>query len=153
MIAARGQIGNGRLDLQRAVVQSQAFQAEANGAIHLAPVLANSTLEIPVMVSLRQPLAEKVGLVPAGTPANATYVKLPDFLKIKGTLGEPKEDINYLALTTMAAKAGTGILGKTGGGAAGVLDAVGNLLRGGPAPGGGTNAPPVINPLDLFRRR
>jgi len=110
--------------------------------------------------------------VPAGTPTNATYAKLPDFVTLRGTLGEPKSDINYLALTAVAAKAGAGIMGNTGNAtvdkATGVLGAVGSLLGGGPpslgtaasnAPAAtATNAPgqkPILpfNPLDLFKKK
>ncbi len=137
-IIARGSVGDGRLGLQEARVQSPAFQAAASGTVTLAAVLTNSILEIPVAVSLSQPLASKVGLVPAGTPTNAVYVKLPDFVTIQGTVGEPKEKINYLALASVAAKAGAGIIGRTGEsavqGVSGLAGAVGGLL------GGGTNA-------------
>jgi hypothetical protein len=166
-ISARGTAGNGRIDLQQAVVQSAAFQAGASGTVTLAPVLTNSTLQIPVTVSLNQPLAAKVGLVPAGTPTNATYVKLPDFVTLQGTVGEPKEKINYLALGSVAAKAGTGILGRTGGAlgkdATGIVGTIGNLLGGGAVtnlpPAGATNqpaatTPPVIrNLLDRFKKK
>jgi hypothetical protein len=149
-------------------VQSTAFQVEARGGVTLASVLTNSAIQIPVKVSLRQSLADKVGLVPAGTPTNATYVRLPDFVTMKGTVGQPKADINYLALTAVAAKASAGIGGRIGGAgvkdATGVLGAVGNLFGGGGttatnAPrAAATNQPPAnqpqpINPFDLFKKK
>jgi hypothetical protein len=165
---ARGVAGNGRIDLQESSVRSAAFQVEARGGVTLAPVLTNSAIQIPVKVSLRQSLAEKAGLVPAGTPTNATYVKLPDFVTMKGTVGQPKADINYLAITAVAAKAGAGIGGRVGGAgvkdAADVMGIVGNLLGGGGTTATNTpratttNQPPTnqaapVNPFDLFKKK
>src|SRR5262249_16503903 len=77
-ITVHGTAGNGKADLKEAVVQSATFLAQAHGTLDFAPELTNSALNIPVAVSLQRPLAEKVGLVPSGTPTNAVYVKLPD---------------------------------------------------------------------------
>src|SRR5439155_7291784 len=98
VIQARGAIGSGRVDLERALVQSPAFQAETHGPITLAEVLTNSTLNLPLGISVRRGLAEKINFVPAGTPTNIAYVKLPDYVTIIGTVGNPKEKINKAAL-------------------------------------------------------
>jgi uncharacterized protein involved in outer membrane biogenesis len=138
VITARGKAANGRVELEQARVQSAAFTADARGTVTLAPVLTNSPIEIPVQVALRRPLAEAVGLASASTPTNETYVKLPDFLTMQGTLGEPKKKLNTVALVAVSAKAGASLLGNTGNPdldkAAGVLDAVGSLF----GVGGGT---------------
>jgi hypothetical protein len=133
-INARVRIGAGSVDLQEAAVQSAAFLANASGAITLAPVLTNSTLRIPVTVSLSQTIAQRMNLASADT--NAAYAKLPDFLTMRGTLGEPKADINKTALAGTVLKSITGFVpaaGKTGGG---LLD---SLL--GTQPSGATNRP------------
>ena len=79
-------------------------------------------------------MSDKLGLTPANTPTNAVYVALPDFVKMRGTLGLPKPDVKYLVLTELVLKSGGGILGHTGGAATekvgGALGAVGNLLGG-----------------------
>src|SRR5207249_2728527 len=98
VIQARGAMGAGRVDLEHALVQSAAFQAETHGTITLAEVLTNSTLNLPLGVSVRRGLAEKINMVPAGTPTNAVYAKLPDYVTITGTIGDPKEKINKAAL-------------------------------------------------------
>ena len=98
VIQARGTMGSGRVDLERALVQSAAFQAETHGTVTLADVLTNSTLNLPLGVSVRRGLAEKINMVPAGTPTNAVYAKLPDYVSITGTIGDPKEKINKAAL-------------------------------------------------------
>jgi len=107
-ITARTRIGAGTVDLQQAVVQSAAFRADATGTITLAPVLTNSAIQIPVAVFLSQPIAQRINLASADT--NAAYAKLPDFLTMRGTVGEPKADINKLALAGTAVKSITGFV-------------------------------------------
>lgn len=106
--------GSGKVHFQKASVQSRAFLAESSGMVTLAPILTNSTLAAPVVVSLRRPMAESVGLLPADSPTNAVYAKLPDFLSLKGTVGNPKTDLNYLALAKLALKAAGGVGGQSG---------------------------------------
>src|SRR5262249_20363172 len=87
-IAARGSIGSGQVQLQQAMVQSSAFEADATGTIALTPILTNSAIQIPVGISLSRSIAERINLVPADAPTNAAYVKLPDFLTMRGTVGQ-----------------------------------------------------------------
>lgn len=167
LILARGNAGGGRVQLQQAEVRGAAFQAQAAGELILAPVLTNSTMQIPVHVALGRSLAAQAGLLDASTPTNAVYFSLPDFLTLKGTLGKPKADIDKLALVALAAKAGGGIAGQIGGASGdkvgGALNALGGLLGGskstsatGPqtnAPAANTtNAAPAPNLLDLFKK-
>ncbi len=130
-IVVGGKVGEGRVDLRQAVVQSAAFKADASGgAITLAPVLTNSAIQIPVAISLSQPIAQRIGLASASTSTSAAYTKLPDFLTMTGTVGEAKTKINYLALAGLAGKsvlgAGQGLGGSVGG-------AVGSILGVNPA--------------------
>ena len=111
VINARGQAGGGRIDLQQATVQSAAFQADARGDIALAEVLTNSTINIPVAVFVSQPIGKQLNLASANTAASATYVPLPQFLTMTGTIGNPKADINKAALAGLAVKSvGQGLL-------------------------------------------
>jgi hypothetical protein len=151
VILARGQAGGGRLTLETAEVRSVTVDARATGGIGLEPVLTNSTIQFPVTVALGRALADKIGLLTPDIPTNQPYVALPDFLKMKGTLGEPKADINKLALVGLAAKSGAGIVKQVGGAstekAGSILGAVGNILGGGtPPPATSTNAPGATNP-------
>lgn len=98
IIQARGTIGQGYVKLEQALVQSPAFQAGAQGTVELADVLTNSPLQVPLTVSLRRSLAEKINFVPAGTPTNLAYIKLPDYVSIQGTVGEPQTRVNKAAL-------------------------------------------------------
>ena len=47
---------------------------------------------------LRRSLAQRIRMVPKNSPPDAEYVKLPDFIQVAGTLGEPKAELNKLAL-------------------------------------------------------
>ena len=91
-------ISNGIVNMRQVGVQSEAFFAEIQGTIDLEPVLTNSTLQLPVDLSLRRSLAEKIRMLPANTPEDSKYAKLPRFVTIRGTIGVPETDINKLAL-------------------------------------------------------
>jgi len=140
-IAVRGSIASGRVDLQKAMVQSSAFEADAGGTVTLAPVLTNSAIQIPVSVLLSHSIAEQLNLVPANSPTNAAYVKLPDFLTLRGTVGQPKSDINKIALAGTVFRGIGGVLpnsGKNGN----LIQGLGGLLGGGKSSAPQTNAPP-----------
>jgi len=136
-IILRGTAGTGRIELQQATVQSTAFEADASGGtVTLAPVLTNSAIQIPVTVSLSEPIAQRLGLASANTSASATYSKLPSFLTMIGTVGAPKSKIDYAVVASLAGKSITGAgqsLGNTVGGT------LGNLL--GTSPSSTTNQP------------
>jgi hypothetical protein len=129
-ISMNGTAGSGRVDLQKAVVQSPAFEAQASGTITLAEVLTNSPLQIPVSIFLERSVAQRINLA-GSTPTNAIYAKLPDFLTMKGTLGNSKADINKVALTSAVLQGMGGKAGQAGG----ALQSLSSLLS------GGTNAP------------
>jgi uncharacterized protein involved in outer membrane biogenesis len=163
-ITARGKMGNGKVNLERAVVESKAFSAEAQGDIAIADVLTNSAINIPVSISLSRSIADNFGLAPADTPTNAAYAKLPDFVTMRGTLGDPQTDIKKTVLAGTAFKGIGSIVGGVSGKYGGVLKELGGVLGGGtPA----TNAPAntnqnqaatnktqnlINNALDLFNR-
>ncbi len=159
VIALNADAGDGHVRLTQAEVRSTAFQVLATGDITLAPVLTNSVIQIPVQIRLNRSLGDQIGLVTSDTPTNALYVALPDFLKMKGTVGTPKPDLDKRALLLIAAKAGGGI-GKQIGGVTGqesksVLSAVEGLL--GTKSTSGTNSTsktnaPVSNLLNLFKK-
>jgi hypothetical protein len=105
---------------------------------------------VPVGVSLRRPLAEKVGMVSASTPTNQVYVKLPHFLTMKGTVGDPKRSLDALALANVALKTGAALVGHSGStaveGATGVLNTLGGLLTGKSTSPPATTSTPVTPP-------
>jgi hypothetical protein len=156
---ARVEVAGGNLKLSQCTLESEAFEARTQGNIPLAEVLTNSPLNLPVEFALRRSLAEKASLVPSNTPTNARYAMLPKFVTIKGTIGEPKTDLNELALAGVLLKSGAGVAEKLGvnvGGKTGdTLKNVGDLLTGQKT--ANTNASktnaPKLNPLDLFKKK
>jgi hypothetical protein len=159
-IALNAEAGGGQVRLTQAEVRSTTLQVLANGGnIALAPVLNDSTIQIPVEIRLNRSLGDQIGLVNSDTPTNAQYVALPDFLTMRGTIGAPKSDLDKRALLLIAAKAGGGI-GKNIGGVAGqesqsVFNAVEGLL--GTKSTAGTNSAtktntPVSDLLNLFKK-
>ena len=130
VINVQGKAGEGRIDLQQATVQSTAFKADGQGGIVLAQVLTNSTINIPIAVSVSQPIGKQLNLASGNAPASATYVPLPQFLTMTGTIGNPKADINKVALGGMAVKSlGSGILGTATNGASQVGNLLNSLLK------------------------
>ncbi len=157
---AQTDLGGGNINLRRFKVESEAFEASTQGAIPIAAVLTNSPLDLPVEFALRRSLAEKASLLPANTPTNARYAMLPKFVTVKGTLGEPKSDLNERALGGLLLKSGIGIAEKlgvdTGGKTGDLLKGATDLLTGQKSTSTNqtpTNATPGLNPLDLLRRK
>lgn len=146
-ITMQASVADGKVLLQSTEVRSAAFQALAAGQIVLNANLTNSTIAIPVQVTLSRSLAGQIGLVDASTPTNAVYVALPDFLKMEGTIGKPQAKTDKLVLVELAAKTGGGVLkgiGGAGGEKAGsALNAIGGLLGGSKSTT--TNAAPATN--------
>jgi uncharacterized protein involved in outer membrane biogenesis len=126
VINAQIKAGGGRIDLTSASVQSTAFKADGQGGIALAQVLTNSTINIPIAISVSQSIGKQLNLASGTAPANATYVPLPQFLAMEGTIGNPKADINKVALGGMVVKSiGSGILSTATNG----TSQMGNLLK------------------------
>ncbi|MBI5387557.1 MAG: AsmA family protein [Verrucomicrobia bacterium] len=146
VVSLRAKAGNGVIDFQQASVISAAFDAQARGTLTLAPVLTNSVMLIPVEVSIKRDLADKVGLVPAGTPSNAPYARLPDFVTMKGTLGDPKPDVKYAMLAALALKAGGGVIKNIGGAAVGTVGGILGGLFGTGTPAAAPAAVPAAAP-------
>jgi uncharacterized protein involved in outer membrane biogenesis len=140
-IDARGDITSGKVNLQKAIVQSAAFEADAHGRVTLNEVLTNSALQVPVSVSLSRGIAKTFGLTPAEADANTAYVKLPDFYTMKGTVGNPKNDINRLAVAKIGGKAILGVGSNLGGSPGQLFREAGSLLGTSPS----TNSPSKTN--------
>jgi len=157
-IVAHGTAGTGKIELKESFVESPAFRGSATGTIAIANVLSNSTIQFPVSVALGKSFSDRLGMTPANTPSNAVYVALPDFVKMKGTVGNPKSDVDKAVLLQLVLKSGGGILGNAGGAAGDkVGTAVGtvqNLLSGQhSATNSSTNAVPAATNTanDLIR--
>jgi hypothetical protein len=153
VVVVRGSAGSGRIDLQEGLVRSDAFQASAHGDIALAPVLTNSTLKVPVTISLNRTLGDKLGLVKANAPTNQVYFSMPEFLTITGPVGDPYPKTDKAALVALAANAvGSAFTGSKAGNV--LKDAAGLLTGEGVSKTNttSTNQPTSFNPLDLFKK-
>ena len=106
-IIAQGSIGSGKLNLQKTMVRSSVFEADAPGTITLAAVLTNSPIQIPVHLSLSRSVAQSLNLA-GNAPTNAAYAQLPDFFTLTGTIGNPDKRIDKVALVSMTAQGITG---------------------------------------------
>jgi len=169
-IIAQAQIGDGKVNLSRVNLQSQAFEIHTQGVVPIQVPLTNSPLNLPLEMSLSRSLSQKAGMLPANTPPDAAYAALPTFVTVKGTVGAPKSDFKELAIGGILLKTGVGVaeqLGvnvgdKTGG----ILKGVGNLLTGqgtvstnavstnaASTNKAGTNAPPKRSLLDLLPKK
>ena len=159
-LALNAGVTNGKVNVGQCRIVSSAFTADTAGEIPLATVLTNSPFQPkwPLQLALSRKLAEKSNLVPKDAPTNTAYVALPVFAKISGTVGEPKPDIDKLAVAQILGGALLAIPGMQGTDAGKALEKVTDLLGGRkPSPTGGTNSaatnkPAPFNPLDLLNK-
>jgi hypothetical protein len=154
-------IGDGKINLNQFNLESGAFTADTAGEIPMAAVLTNSPLNnLPVNFSLRRSIAASAHLIPDGTPTNANYVKLPTFITLRGTVGDPKSHTDMLVIGGLLAKSVQGIPGLGGGKTGRLIDDVGGLLNGkssntnNAASTNKAGANPLTNPglLDIFKK-
>ncbi len=143
---------NANVTVERIRVDSAAFAGRTSGSFQLGDIPGEAPLRSwPVEFMLARPLARRADLMPANTPTNAVYVALPVFLKLKGTLADPKLDISELGIARILVSSTTGILTKPAGA---LLKAAEQLVKGAagraktnapPAQGVSTNRPPPPN--------
>lgn len=154
-LAVQAKVGEGKINLTHFEVVSDAFTADTQGEIPIAAVFTNSPLNnLPVNFALRRSLAEKANLVPSDAPTNTAYVKLPKFVKVSGTLGDPKTHTDKLVIAGLVAKSAAGLPGVVGEKAGNILQGVGGILTGDKSSRtnqASTNKPPKFNPLDLLK--
>ena len=148
------QAGGGNIQIKQFTAHSAAFLAESQGTIPINDVLTNSPLNQPIDVSLPASLGSRFTL--GSNPGTNGYVKLPNFVRLIGTLGAPQAKTDRAVIAEILAK---GVAGAVGGRVGGILQGVGSLLGGertasgatNAAPASNTNQPPRFNPFDLFR--
>lgn len=136
-------LGNGNIDLRQFIAHSPLLKVVTQGVIPIADIFTNSPLNQPVEVWLARNFASKFSLPSA---ADATHVKLPNFVQLKGTLGVPDVKTDKFVITGLMA---VGVTGALGGKASGVVKDVGGLLggfmnRGTTATTTATNVPTTI---------
>ena len=116
-ISMQTTVTNGLVQIASAKVASPAFLAETHGTVTLADVLPNSTLNLPVSVSV---------------PKAGQYDRLPDFLTIKGTLAKPEPSYDPLAIPGILTRLPAGLGSAVGSGLNRLGDSV-NKATGGAA--------------------
>lgn len=137
-IDAQMSIANGTVTMPGANFESSVLRGGASGTITMQNVLTNSTLNnLPVDIALARNVADAARFTPAGTPTNATFVPLPRFVSVAGTVGDPKAKIDTIATARLLASA---VGNRLGGDAGRVLQGLGNLGSGSSTNAGGTNA-------------
>jgi hypothetical protein len=153
LLSAQAKVADGRVQVQPLVAASEAFFARVEGAVELAPVLTNSSLNLPVQLALRDDLARQIRLANLQPASPTNYLALPPLVRIAGTVGTPETEIDKLRLAALlAGSVGSAVGGQTGtalqgvggllqGDTKGALGALGNLLQG-QKPGSTTNPPP-----------
>jgi len=159
-LAAHFRAGNGNLEIPTFTAHSDAFLAQSQGVIPIADVLSESPLNQDIEVSLARNLANKLRF--ANVPTNVAYMKLPTFVRLKGTLGSPEPKTDKAVIFALTA---AGIGGAVGGKTGGILEGVGALLGSKPTPAAvpATNAPgstatnvqpqsPVSDLINLFKK-
>ncbi len=124
-IAANLIITNGQANISAATVESSVFRAGLSGTVSMEEVLTNSTLnKLPVDLALSRNVAMRARLAPPNLATNAEVVPLPRFVSVAGTVGNPKPQIDPIAVTRILA----GTVGNYVGGDVGkVLRGVGSL--------------------------
>jgi hypothetical protein len=106
-----GRMTNAVLELQEALVQTAAFQVQSTGTIDWAKEITESPIRFPLIAALSRGHAEKLGLGYFNTTTNTTYIALPHFLTIKGTIGNVKSDLSETGLLLLTSKSLVGGVG------------------------------------------
>jgi hypothetical protein len=108
LVTADIKAGDGGLFIRKLAMQGPAFIAETSGTIPFADALADSPISQPVEIHLANALARKFSLLAA--VENQPYAKLPTFVSLHGTLGEPKTEVDRLRATFVGASGAVGLV-------------------------------------------
>lgn len=130
--------GNGQIEVPQFIAHSAAFRAYSAGAIPMADVLKDSRLNQDIEIELPRELANKLRFT--NVPTNVTYMKLPTFVHLRGTLGAPDTKTDKLVIVGLTAAGIGGALGNKGGS---ILQGVGQLLGGALQPVAPATNPPA----------
>ncbi len=144
-------MGAGKINLVRCVALSDLFQADTGGEIPIAAVVNDSPINNwPLNLSLSRSLAAKAHLMPANTPTNAAFVKLPTFVTIGGTVGNPAAKTDKVVIIGLVAQSVGGLGNAVGGDAGKIIQGVGSLLTGQKAAGSTNDSGGLMN---LFKKK
>jgi hypothetical protein len=104
-VNATAQMGNGKINLTQFNVTSDSFLVNTAGEITIADDLMKSTIDKwPMHLSVPRATAERLRMAPKDAPSGSGFVKLTDFVRVAGTLGEPEAEIDKKSLSSAAAR-------------------------------------------------
>ncbi len=130
-LVANAKVGQGTATIDDFTAYTSKFQVSSKGTIPLAVPLTNSPLSLPIDIALERSLAKKANLIPSDAPTNTAFVSLPNFVQVKGTLGNYQVDRNDLAIAGMTAKSIVGLPQFVGTKAGSVLTNIAGVFGGG----------------------
>jgi hypothetical protein len=97
-IAFAAEVASGKAQVKQANVTSDSYIFDTQGDLLLDDVLENSKIQSwPVQLQIRRALALKATFTKK-TSGEGDYTKTPDFLRIGGTVGDPRPEINKAAV-------------------------------------------------------
>ena len=131
LIAAQGDIAKGVVTLKKAGAESSVFRAGTSGALTLGDPYTNTRLEnLPIDIALERSAAIKARLASASTPTNQTFVALPSFVTVGGTVAKQDIHINKTVIAGLIGKSLIGVVPQVGGAAGEALRGVTGFLTG-----------------------
>ncbi|HON07896.1 MAG TPA: hypothetical protein PLW02_07335, partial [Verrucomicrobiota bacterium] len=116
-------LGGGNVDLKNFNVYLPILIVESAGRIPIADVLTNSPLDLPINILLHKDFAKKFSI----QNVEGDYVKLPNFVQVKGTIGSPEVKIDKLKIAGITA---LGVSGAAKSQTGNIIRGVGNILTG-----------------------
>lgn len=126
-VNASVKLGEGMVSIQPLHIQSDAMRITSSGDIPIADNLMDSPLDLPIKVEVSENIAANLLTVKA---VKGDYAPLPDFLKMEGTVGASKPNINKGALGVLAASGGVGSAVNAGKRVVGTAGDVGKAVTG-----------------------
>jgi hypothetical protein len=98
-VAISTQIAGGKAQTKQANVTSESYIFDTQGDLLIDDIIANSKIQSwPVQLQIRRALALKTPFARKGTSTEGDFMKTPDFLRVGGTLADPKAEINKAAV-------------------------------------------------------
>ncbi|MCS1408550.1 MAG: hypothetical protein M2R45_01726 [Verrucomicrobia subdivision 3 bacterium] len=120
----------GNVNLNEFKVLSPHFQVLSSGKIPIADDLMDSVLALPVDLAIAKEMAVAANLVEDDVEAIDGHVKIPPFVKVDGTLAEPKVNIDKVAVGKLFIRNVAGLPESVVGEVGNVLEGLGDMVGG-----------------------
>ena len=129
-VSVNSNFADGNVDLAEFKVLSPHFQVLSKGTIPIADDIMASTLALPVDLTMKKDMATGANLVDDAAEAIDGFVSLPPFVKVEGSVGEPKVNIDKLAVGKLFIRNVAGLPESVVGQAGQALQGLGGLVGG-----------------------